>query len=315
MVKFIIDINADVVTREVVLFSDSFLIINESCFFPEEYRRDFKFCENLSKNLSSGKFFYRTSSKIEKGVILAKLFSSYPNARLLTANVNYFKKVMPGVKTAPFQVDDKKPENIVYYNEKIQEPGKDQGVERREEPVENRPAPKMQIPERRYEDSLQNPQKFIKQPLIELKPSGPLIGKPQLLLPEQGKEPSHEELKAPVGEISLKDRLDPISRYEAKKTDIISSFESKTDLQLLSEIILNYEDIRLLKSFSELFRLALESSLDILDMSDFENTEKLKEIILAFFEKKLFIIKSEKCDVSDLFTKNCWNIEIEFRQN
>ena len=321
MVKYIIELNSECVTKEVIIFEKSFLIISETCFFPEEFRLEYKYADNFNKSFSEGKFFYRTSSSLEKGLIISKLLALYPQARLVTSNTKTNYTLYPNLKLTPLKSSDQSLENIVYSqvpswgSEQLQpilkssNPNPDIQVNQKipsSQPIVIES--KINIPPRSYEEKPNFNPLNLPEPRIQ----GPLIGKPTNLLTPSLNQKSED---LPKSQFELKHKLDPISRYEAKIKELEMEFEGQDDVCLVSTIVMAKDELTSVNRFSQLFHLVLESSADILEMGVQENVEKLKALVISLFEKKIFTIKNDYCSLNDLFLKNCWDVEVEFRQN
>lgn len=319
MVKFIIDLCSDKFIPYLTQLQGSFLILNESCDMPEKVYSYFNVCNKgnsntLSKSLKEGNFFFRTSSELERGIIIGLLIIEFPNARVFTNRQEVFTKCNSKLKISLINREDnaERPNAVL-------SPEKFQNIE---DFSQARPkiSPKLEIAPRPY-DSKANEElpkkreecfnKASNESASLSSESGPRIGEIRHLIDGNKKNPLAGDMNAK----NLHDSLDPIIRHKLNQENQyfnIKVFENEPDLRYIFESVMKYERIKTVNKFFQVFGIVHEIYSNNIRREQDDLTD-LKKIISAFFEYKIIDIKNPAVNFKDLFSKNCWNIEVEYK--
>ena len=307
MVKYVINLSSDKFLPHLSKLEGSFLLLNETCHLPDGHSYSFYsfsnelHSESLWEDLKKGNFFFRTSSELEKGVIISKIIIGFPNARLITHNHEVYNNLNRKLKTSPITVQepgipvkDEMEMERVSLNLEVQ----------RERPAEQ----KLTIPPRLYSSNIpqENPIKEVPQ-ASPPKEFGPNIGNPRFLIQKSS------NLK------DLHDNLDPIIRSNSLKDSKNFHprvFENEPVLKSIFNKVLESEKINQVKKFFQLFEIVSQIYLtnERRNNKEGDDLSDMKKVLSALFDTKIVNIKNNPgLAIESLFTKNCWNIELELK--
>lgn len=310
MVKYIIDLCTEKIPPAISKLQGSFLILNETCHLPEGHSYIFfsfsnvQHSESLRESLKEGNFFFRTSSELERGVIFSKIIIEFPNARIMTERKGRLLELNSKLKSCPLNIEKSEPlEKVAKDRENAQ-----QNLEIKEKVSES----KLIISQRPYHDIPEEPRKVVPQSSA-VKEVGPIIGGIRPLI-------ETDKRKLPINFFpnpkDLNDRLDPIIRSKSNR-DIQNFqpkvFENEPNLKNIFERVLKIEKIKQIEKFFQLFEIVSQVYLSN-GKKDGDDLSDLKKVLRALFDTKIISLKNPELNIDSLFTKNCWNIELEFNK-
>ena len=94
MVKFLADVLEEFVPDEIDAYTDTILIITETCYLNPKQRTKFTYSNDIDYAITKGSFYFRTSSQFERGVLIAKVLAKDPSVRVLTPRPEAIRNII-----------------------------------------------------------------------------------------------------------------------------------------------------------------------------------------------------------------------------